>query len=131
MALLGSALTPDAELLKVPDPRLMPADSGESRISGRANLIAHFAETRAAFDRRGEIPRHIFSNLMIDEEGFDLVRTRAHYLLLVQSVADGTVLIGASTQYNELVRSLDGWLIRSHRLVLGHMAGYDRLSTRP
>lgn len=129
LALVADAFTADAELLATPDPDIGDTFEGEVRVIGRDALVARYAEARAGFAARGELPRHTYTNFFVDDADEHVAHVRAYYLMYVQSAAQGTVLIGLSPIYDRLRNEGGIWRIQKHHVACAHMRGYSRLDT--
>ena len=122
MAMVAESLTEDAQLIFVPDELVEdPAVlGGERRTVGREAILAQLAASRADFDARGERPRHVITNILVERVSADEADVRCFYLFCVQS-ADGLQIRGLSRYYDHLVNAGGAWRIQTRRNTVAHV----------
>ena len=97
---LAACFTEDAEF-----------DYGSEVLRGRDAICARLNGNRAAARERGEQPRHVMTNVVVDEAGDGTARVRS-YLSFTVTSANGPALVLTAT-YDDLVVFDEGeWRFR-------------------
>jgi hypothetical protein len=122
MDMITECFTEDAVLVFEPDPLIEDAEAlgGERRTIGRDAIVEQFRNSRGGFEERGEQPRHLITNVFVEDAGEREADVRCMYLFCVQS-ASGLDVKGVSRYYDHLIYDGERWRIQVRRNVTAHV----------
>lgn len=122
MGLVAESLTEDAVLIFSPDEQIEDAAAlgGERRTIGREAILAQMSASRAGFEERGEQPRHVITNILIERATDEEADVRCFYVFCTQS-AEGLKVHGVSRYFDQIVNDGGTWRIKVRRNVVAHV----------
>jgi 3-phenylpropionate/cinnamic acid dioxygenase small subunit len=122
--LMAEAFAEDGELVTEQDP--LVGDGRDTGTKGREAIIERFKQTRQTFLDRGEIPRHVTTNVLVERVEGDEAWVRCYYIMSVQR-RDALHTLGISRYYDHLVNDGGVWRIKRRRNVAVHQPAFQKL----
>jgi hypothetical protein len=122
--LMAEAFAEDGMLVTEQDPLI--GDETTPGPTGRDAIIERFKGTRQTFTDRGEVPRHVTTNVLVERATDDEAWVRCYYLFGVQR-REAFHTLGVSRYYDHLVRDGDTWRIKTRRNVAVHAPATQKL----
>ena len=97
---LASCFTEDAEF-----------DYGTEMLTGRDEILERLTGNRAAARERGDQPRHVMTNIVVEPRSDGTAQVRS-YLTFTVTAATGAAVLLTATYEDEVVHDGDDWRFR-------------------